>query len=167
MGNQDMSDDFEDHCWKDIVTPDVLDIYTHYRRKTFVGPAPALLAIDLYELVYQGGPKPPAELAKTYPSACGEYAYAAIEPTKRLFAAARAAGLPIFYSTGDTRSESRPALRRRATKRAEFVGRSVRLTSSGRSSSRSRATSSSPSSAPARSTARRSSRISPSSASRR
>ena len=103
-----MSDDFEDHCWKDIVTPDILDIYSHYRRKTFVGPVPALLAIDLYELVYRGGPKPSAELAKTFPSTCGHYAYDAIEPTKRLFAAARAAGLPIFYSTGDTRSESRP-----------------------------------------------------------
>jgi maleamate amidohydrolase len=97
-----MSDDFEDHCWKDLVTPDILEIYSHYKRKTFVGPAPALLAIDLYELVYRGGAKAPAELSGTYPSACGHYAYDAIEPTKRLFAAARAAGLPIFYSTGDT-----------------------------------------------------------------
>jgi maleamate amidohydrolase len=103
-----MSDDFEDHCWKDIVTPDDLEIYSHYRRKTFVGPAPALLAIDLYELAYRGGAKPPVELVKTHPSACGRYAYEAIEPTKRLFAATRAAGLPIFYSTGDMRSESRP-----------------------------------------------------------
>src|SRR3984957_9583464 len=120
MGNQHMSDDFEDHCWKDIVTADILDIYSHYRRKTFVGPAPALLAIDLYELVYRGGAKPPAELAKTFPSARGHYAYEAIEPTKRLFAAARAAGLPIFYSTGDTRGESRP----------EFVGATKRKNSS-------------------------------------
>jgi maleamate amidohydrolase len=112
-----MSDDFEDHCWKDIVTPDDLEIYSHYRRKTFVGPAPALLAIDLYELAYRGGAKPPVELVKTYPSACGRYAYEAIEPTKRLFAAARAAGLPIFYSTGDMRSESRP----------EFVGATKRV----------------------------------------
>jgi maleamate amidohydrolase len=103
-----MADDFENHCGKDIVPPDVLDIYTHYARKTFVGPAPALLAIDLYELAYQGGPKPVAQLHKTYASTCGENAYAAIEPTKRLFAAARTAGIPIFYSTGDTRPESHP-----------------------------------------------------------
>ena len=80
-----------------------------YRRKIFVGPSPALLAIDLYELVYRGGAEPPAKLAKTFPNSCGEYAYAAIEPTKRLFAAARTAGLPIFYSTGDVRAESRPS----------------------------------------------------------
>ena len=105
-----MTDDFEDHCWKDIVTPDVLEVYSCYRRKVFVGPSPALLAVDLYDVVYRGGPRPPAELAKTHPNTCGEYAYAAIEPTKRLFAAARAAGLPIFYSTGDVRAESRPSL---------------------------------------------------------
>ena len=34
---------------------------------------------------------------------------AAIEPTRRLFAAARAAGLPIFYSTMDTRPDSLPS----------------------------------------------------------
>jgi maleamate amidohydrolase len=105
-----MTDQFEDHCWKDVVTPDLLEIYASYRRKVFVGANPALLAIDLYELVYRGGQRPPAELVKTHPSSCGEYAYAAVEPTKRLFAAARAAGLPIFYSTGDVRAESRPSL---------------------------------------------------------
>ena len=67
-----MADDFENHCWKDIVPPDVLDIYSHYVRKTFVGPSPALLAIDLYELAYQGGPKPVSQLHKTYASTCGE-----------------------------------------------------------------------------------------------
>src|ERR1700719_4119878 len=103
-----MTDDFEDHCWKDIVTPDVLEIYEAYHRKVFVGSAPALLAIDLYEVVYAGGALPPVQLAKSHPNSCGEYAHAAIEPTQRLFAAARAAGLPIFYSTGDTRGESRP-----------------------------------------------------------
>ena len=105
-----MTDQFEDHCWKDVVTPDLLEIYASYRRKVLVGPSPALLAIDLYELVYRGGPRAPAELVKTHPSSCGEYAYAAIEPTKELFAAARGAGLPIFYSTGDVRAESRPSL---------------------------------------------------------
>jgi nicotinamidase-related amidase len=94
-----MADDFENHCWKDTVPPDVLDIYKHYSRKTFVGPSPALLAIDLYELAYQGGAKPVAQLHNTYPSTCGENAHAAIEPTKRLFAAARAAGIPVIYTT--------------------------------------------------------------------
>ncbi len=111
-----MTDDFEGHCWKDIVSPEDLDIYSHYVREVFVGPSPALLAIDLYELAYQGGAKPVAQLHETFPSTCGEYAHAAIEPTKRLFAAARAANIPIFYTTADTRRDSLPK-RVTATKR--------------------------------------------------
>jgi nicotinamidase-related amidase len=105
-----MAGEFEDHCWKDIIPGDVLEIYSHYERRTFVGPAPALIAIDLYELSYQGGANPVAELARTYPSSCGEHAHAAIPATRRLFAAARAAGLPVFYSTMDTRGDSLPAV---------------------------------------------------------
>ena len=103
-----MTDDFEDHCWKDVISPEVLEVYACYKRNTFIGPNPALLAIDLYEVVYRGGARPPHELAKNYPNSCGHYAYAAIEPTKALLAAARAAGLPIIYSTGDTRDASKP-----------------------------------------------------------
>jgi maleamate amidohydrolase len=103
-----MTDAFEDHCWADVVPPEIQHIYRDYRRKTFVGPAPALLAIDLYELVYQGGPRPVTELTDTYPSSCGEHAWAAIEPTKRLFDASRRAGIPIFYSTGETRADAKP-----------------------------------------------------------
>ena len=114
-----MARDFEDHCWSDIVPADILDIYSHYIRPVSVGPAPALLAIDLYELAYEGGARKVSELHHTYPSSCGEHAFAAIEPTKRLFEASRRAGLPIFYSSGDTRAESRPhrvtATRRQGT----------------------------------------------------
>ncbi len=96
-----MARDFEDHCWKDIVSPKILKIYEHYRRDVYVGSRPALLAIDLYNLVYRGGDKPPHEISGEFPSTCGEYAWTAIEPTKRLFAAARAAGLPVFYTTAE------------------------------------------------------------------
>jgi maleamate amidohydrolase len=98
--------DFEDHCWRDVVPADILELYAHYARDTFVGPKPALLAIDLYELAYQGGPHPVSEVAKTYPSSCGQNAWAAIPPTESLFAAARAAGIPIFYATSETRGDA-------------------------------------------------------------
>jgi maleamate amidohydrolase len=103
-----MARDFEDHCWKDVIPQDDLRTYACYRRETTFGPNPAFLAIDLYEAVYAGGPLPPSQLAETHPNSCGEYAYAAIEPTQRLFAAVRRAELPVFYSTGDTRTGSRP-----------------------------------------------------------
>lgn len=103
-----MEDDFEDHCWKDIIPPQTLDLYKHYKRDLYIGPKACVLAIDLYELAYQGGPNPVAEVAKEFPSSCGVNAYNAIAPTQRLFAAARAAGLPIFYSTGETRPAAKP-----------------------------------------------------------
>jgi nicotinamidase-related amidase len=98
-----MPRDFEDHCWRDVIPPEDLEVYGEYARDTFVGARPALLAVDLYELAYQGGARPVVELLATHPSSCGEHAYAAIEPTRRLLAAARAGGIPIVYSTRDTR----------------------------------------------------------------
>ncbi len=103
-----MIDPFEDHCWRDVVPAETLAVYGQYRRETFIGGPAALVAIDLYELVYQGGDKPVAAITRDHPGTCGEYAFAAIEPTKRLFSAAREAGLPVFYSTGDARPESKP-----------------------------------------------------------
>src|SRR5262249_52436525 len=43
-----------------------------------------------------------------YPNTCGIFAHRAIEPTKQLFAAARRAGVPIFYCTQETRPNNRP-----------------------------------------------------------
>ena len=92
-----MSNDFENHCWKDIVSEDVLDLYSRYEREVFVGPSPCLLAIDLYELAYEGGAKPISEISKMFPNSCGEHAWAAIKPTERLFRLLR--GLPKFRSS--------------------------------------------------------------------
>jgi maleamate amidohydrolase len=95
-----MMDEFENHCWRDVVPAEMLKTYAPYRRETFVGPRPALLAIDLYNFVYRGDPtKYPHELADEFPNACGKYAWDAVPPTKRLFSACRAAGLPIVYLT--------------------------------------------------------------------
>ena len=99
-----MTDRFEDHCWKDIVSAEILKTYEPYRRETRVGARPALLAIDLYNLVYRGGPGEPHDLVDDWPSACGRHAWDAIEPTKLLFAAARQAGLPVIYTTAPAKS---------------------------------------------------------------
>jgi len=99
---------FEDHCWKDVISEADIKLYAGWRRETFVGPRPALLAIDLYDLVYRGGAHSPYELNDEYPGSCGIYAHQAIEPTQRLFAAARGAGLPVFYCTQDIRPNNRP-----------------------------------------------------------
>jgi maleamate amidohydrolase len=91
--------DFNDHCWKDVVDKDVLDIYKSYHREIFVGRNPVVLAIDLYRKSYLGGNRPVAEVNKQFDGSCGENAWKAVEPTQKLFAAARAAGVPIVYTT--------------------------------------------------------------------
>jgi nicotinamidase-related amidase len=94
-----MARDFEDHCWKDLVDPDTTQIYQAYRRKTFVGDNPAVLAIDLYNKAYLGGNRPVKEVDREFSGSCGENAWAALAPTQNLFAAARRAGVPIIYTT--------------------------------------------------------------------
>jgi maleamate amidohydrolase len=79
------------HCWEDVVSDEVRERYRAYERDRRVGERPALLLIDLYNLVYE----------REHPSSCGEFASAAIEPTRRLLAAARAARIPVLYSTRD------------------------------------------------------------------
>ncbi len=101
-------EDFEDHCWKDVIDADTLKVYDCYRRDTSVGDNPALLVIDLYNLVYDGGPRPPVETTPQHYNTCGHFAYEAIEPTKKLLAAARRAKLPVFYCTQETRPQNRP-----------------------------------------------------------
>jgi nicotinamidase-related amidase len=99
---------FNDHCWKDVVPESDLKLYSGWRRETFVGPRPALLCIDLYDLVYRGGSLPPAEINETYPNTCGLFAHRAIAPTKALIVAARGAGIAIFFCTQETRPNNRP-----------------------------------------------------------
>jgi len=61
----------------------------------------ALVVIDLYNLVYEGGDLPVSELIDQFPAACGEHAYRAIEPTNKLIDLFRDRGLPVFFSTKD------------------------------------------------------------------
>ena len=61
----------------------------------------ALIVIDLYNLVYEGGDRPVTELINQFPASCGEYAYRAIEPINNLITLFRDRGLPICFSTKD------------------------------------------------------------------
>jgi len=114
-----MARDFEDHCWKDIVDDEILEIYEPYRREVHVGRNPAVLAIDLYNKAYQGGNRPLREVNRRYPGSCGENAWKAIEPTQALLAAARKAGLPVIYTTRHADTDGVRSTHRRMGKEAE------------------------------------------------
>ncbi len=103
-----MVDNFEDHCWKDVVSQEILDIYKPYQRDTYIGQRPAVLAIDLYNLAFEGGPRPVHEVVKEFKSACGLYAWNAIKPIQELLALARSKRLPVIYTTTETRKEAKP-----------------------------------------------------------
>jgi nicotinamidase-related amidase len=111
-----MRRNFNDHVWNDVISAEGTQIYESFQRDIGIVGNVALLAVDLYNIVYRGGPKPPHELTDENPSACGIYAWDAIEPTKQLFAEVRAAELPVFYSTatpaiGGFHSKNRPTNR--------------------------------------------------------
>ena len=85
-----MTINFEDHCWRDIVSDEILKVYQPYHREVFVGDRPALLAIDLYNLVYKGGAREPHEIVADNPSTCGRFAWEAVSYTHLT--------LPTIYS---------------------------------------------------------------------
>ncbi len=104
------------HCWDDVITDDIRDVYGIFfpREVKGIGPRPALIAIDLYNKVYAGGPGPVVEINRKHRGACGDHAWNAIPPTQKLFAAARAAGLPVIYTTGNANERVTATNRRRA-----------------------------------------------------
>lgn len=113
-----MTTGFEDHCWKDIATPEMLKVYSAYARDVHVGEKPALVLIDLYNCVFEGGPRVVTDLVDQFPSSCGEYAWTAIAPTLALISACRKAAIPVIHVTAETREQTdmsgtRPAQRRR------------------------------------------------------
>ncbi len=116
---------FEDHCWKDIVSQEILDIYKPYQRETYVGQRPALLAIDLYNLVFEGGPGPVHEVVKEFTSSCGIYAWNAIKPIQELFNVARSQGLPVIYTTTETRQEVNPTAVHATNRRIQKIGKNA------------------------------------------
>lgn len=91
--------EFKPHCWQDVIDSDTREIYQSYEREKFIGKKPALLLIDLYNLVYEGGSLPVKEVVKNHPSSCGIHAWNAVEPTKQLISLARDHQIPLIYST--------------------------------------------------------------------
>jgi maleamate amidohydrolase len=112
-------DPFEDHCWRDVVPQETLDVYRVYRRETYVGPGPiATLAVDLFRGVFPDGPTPLAEAVRANPRSCGEYAWQAMPAIRDLLALMRAHGSAVIYSTQATAgAEAAAATHRPASER--------------------------------------------------
>jgi len=94
-----LADSFEDHCWRDIVSPETLEIYAPYRRAVGIRGSTALLAIDLFAGVFPDGPVSMAEAVRRNPKSCGTYAWNAIPQIQRLLGMARATNWPVIFTT--------------------------------------------------------------------
>jgi maleamate amidohydrolase len=88
-------------------------IYAAYERPLGIGARPAILAIDLYNLVFEGGPHAPEDLCEQFPSTCGSYAHEALGPISRVLAHARAVGIPVVHITA-SRAKTLAATNRKA-----------------------------------------------------
>lgn len=96
-------DPFEDHCWRDVVPQETLDVYRVYRRETHLGAGPvALLAVDLFRGVFPEGPVPLAEAVRSNPRSCGIHAWQAKPVLRELLALMRMHGSDVIYSTQAT-----------------------------------------------------------------
>lgn len=102
----------DSHCWEDIANESMRKIYAAYERSLGIGARPAILAIDLYNLVFEGGSHAPEDLCVEFPSSCGRYAHDALGPITQVLARARVVGIPVVHITA-SRSKTLTATNRR------------------------------------------------------
>lgn len=94
--------------WEKVVDRQTRALLAQRALPPFAGQRPAIVSVDLYDLVYDGGPRPVRELIEQYPASCGERAWRSLPPTIELYRVARASGVPIVHVTYDTRKETDP-----------------------------------------------------------
>jgi nicotinamidase-related amidase len=109
------------HAWEDVIDDEIRQIASNYQERMGQRSRPALLCIDNYNAVFGDRPEPVLEAMRRFPSSCGLAAWQALEPTQRVMAAARAAGIPVIHTTADDATRARGS-RTSATKRAVYGG---------------------------------------------
>jgi nicotinamidase-related amidase len=117
-------DRLKKRVWDPYISEPFLSKVAQQREPTLITKNSALLVIDLYNLVYEGGNRSVQEdgLLDQYPATCGEKAYQAIEPTNQLISLFRDRALPIIFSTKDfekAQKDGNATLRPRKTAKAE------------------------------------------------
>ena len=120
-----MSDNqIKKRVWDPYIPEPFLSKVARQRESPHITRKSALLVIDLYNLVFEGGNRSVNEdgLLDRFPATCGEKAYQAIQPTNQLISLFRDNGLPIFFSTKDfekSQKDGNATLRPRKKAKAE------------------------------------------------
>jgi nicotinamidase-related amidase len=107
------------HAWEDVIDDEIRKVASNYEGRMGLRSRPALLCIDNYNAVFGDRPEPVLEAMQRFPSSCGLAAWDALEPTQRVMAAARAAGIPVIHTTRDDASQTESS-RVSSTKRAVY-----------------------------------------------
>jgi nicotinamidase-related amidase len=94
------------HVWEDVIDDEIRQVASNYKGRMGQRGRPALLCIDNYNAVFGDRPEPVLEAMRRFPSSCGLAAWNALEPTQRVMAAARAAGIPVIHTTRDDATEA-------------------------------------------------------------
>lgn len=97
----DLEKSFEDHCWRDVISEETLEVYRPYVREVGIRGKAALLSIDLFASVFPSGPMSLLDAIRENPKSCGPYAFEAKPKIKRLLDTARDARWPIVQTTSD------------------------------------------------------------------
>jgi len=97
-----------DRVWDSYLTPDDIAIYAAagYGARSVWGSRPALLVVDVNYNFVGESPMPILQSIRTFRNSCGEAGWEAVHAIEQLLAAARPAGVPVFYTTqqADARS---------------------------------------------------------------
>lgn len=113
-----LDEDFENHCWRDIISSETLEVYRPYVREVGIKGKAALLSIDLFSSVFPLGPMSLLEAIRENPKSCGPFAWEAKPKINDLIGLARGLGWPIIQTTSD-RLLNPEDENRRATNRDE------------------------------------------------
>jgi maleamate amidohydrolase len=88
--------------WDKFITERDRQVYelSGYGARGGFGTRPAIVVVDVNYAFTGDRNLPILESVKTWSNSCGEAGWAAIPPTRKLLAAARANHIPVFFSTG-------------------------------------------------------------------
>ena len=91
-------------AWREVIPAEDLAVYeaAGYGARGARGTRPALLVIDVTYGFIGREPLPLLESIARYPNSCGEAGWRAMEQIARLLEAARARGVPVYYTAGVT-----------------------------------------------------------------
>ena len=96
-----------ERIWDEFLTERDKQVFIKagYGQRAGFGERPALIVIDVNYNFCGDKSEPILDSMEKWPNSCGEDAWRGIDVIKKMLAAFRSKGLPVFYSTNDFRSD--------------------------------------------------------------